>query len=258
MQANSKKLSNQTDTPCRSRRACDRCHAIKERCSWLPGSNICIRCIRLKYKDCRVNRPLKKAGRRRRPQIPRVPILNTGHQNGHSDNVSSEDVREYELESNSSVWISSPGTADSSHSDLTPATETAVYQSNIMNFTVSMFAPDHADPLEDRLLALCLGEANAVGRFTIGASFHKRHQQAMLNRIFIASPVLKDAFLSCAVVLASFQNVQLSESLQLLCRKKAATSISTLRALHPTTREELQICLVLGVAIMTFALCEFP
>ncbi|PSR76562.1 hypothetical protein BD289DRAFT_446496 [Coniella lustricola] len=46
-------------------RACDRCHASKERCRWVADSTSCERCSRLQH-VCRNDRPAKKAGRRPR------------------------------------------------------------------------------------------------------------------------------------------------------------------------------------------------
>lgn len=44
-------------------KSCDRCHSIKERCSWTQGSDRCARCARLGF-SCRITRPAKKLGRR--------------------------------------------------------------------------------------------------------------------------------------------------------------------------------------------------
>lgn len=52
-------------------RSCDRCHAIKERCEWSPGSVTCRRCTRLRH-VCKSVRPQKPPGRR--PQLyPQTP-----------------------------------------------------------------------------------------------------------------------------------------------------------------------------------------
>ena len=125
-----------------------------------------------------------------------------------------------------------------------------------MSYDLSPFIPhsNQLEPDESNLLALCLGTADSVGRFTIGQSFHKRHQKAMLLRLDTAGPVLKDAFISCAVILAAFQNIELPQSQHRLCQTKAAASISTLRSLHPMTPQDVSVCLTLGVTITTFAL----
>jgi hypothetical protein len=57
------------DTPLR--RACDRCHNIKERCQWLSGSDICQRCLRLGH-DCQTLRPVQKLGRKPRSRTIRT------------------------------------------------------------------------------------------------------------------------------------------------------------------------------------------
>ena len=125
-----------------------------------------------------------------------------------------------------------------------------------MSYDIPILIPHYGPPEaeESNLLALCFGTADSVGRFTIGPSFHKQHQRAMLVRLDMAGPVLRDAFTSCAVILAAFQNIELPQSQHRLCEAKAAASISTLRSLHPIDRQDVSICLTLGVTITTFAL----
>lgn len=250
-------MTTTTNIPPRSKRACDRCHSLKERCCWLPNSTICTRCMRLRYNDCQINRPLKKVGRKRRPQISRKPILSMNSQNGHSESVTSEDSGSSEQDSDTAMWSSSPGTTISSIPDASSIAETTVHIPSINDLPNHLFPSDQIEPLEEYLWPICLGMTSPVGRFTIARQFHRSHQEVLLSRLISAFPLLKDGVLSCAVVFASLQNIQMPGEVQALCRKKAASSLSTFRSLQLTTKQDVQTCLALGTAITTFALCKF-
>ncbi|KAH6962194.1 hypothetical protein BKA56DRAFT_699281 [Ilyonectria sp. MPI-CAGE-AT-0026] len=68
-------------------RACDRCHAIKERCVWPETKTQCQRCLRLQH-VCETNRPTgrpgRKPGRRRREGQP-VQSHNSTRSSCHAD-----------------------------------------------------------------------------------------------------------------------------------------------------------------------------
>ena len=235
-----------TETLRQRSRACDRCHALKESCQWPATSKTCLRCSRSNISDCRITRPLKKAGRRRRGPIPRVSLFGAPDVKLQSrDDKSVFDSDVLTSSENSSIM----GCSVSPSSSSSGATAQVSYD-------IPPFVPHHEqlEPDESNLLALCIGTADSIGRFTIGRSFHRQHQRAMLLRLDMARPMLKDAFMSCAMILAAFQNIQLPRSQQRLCQAKAAASIATLRSLQPTTPQDVSICLTLGVTITTFAL----
>ena len=54
-----------------SRRACDRCHTVKERCRWIHGQGECERCQRL-HSPCQTRRPTKPSGRKPRHTLPKA------------------------------------------------------------------------------------------------------------------------------------------------------------------------------------------
>ena len=109
--------------------------------------------------------------------------------------------------------------------------------------------------MESNILRLCFGAQEAVGRYTIGPTFHSQHKRALMTQLYSAFPQLKDAFLSCAPVLASHQNAQLPDAMERFCYSKAATAISSFRSLEVSDRHDLPVSLALGVAILTFSLC---
>ncbi|KAF1837911.1 hypothetical protein BDW02DRAFT_84384 [Decorospora gaudefroyi] len=60
------------------RRACDRCHAVKEKCRWMPDQNACERCHRLQSR-CQSLRPVATAGRKPRYQRGESAIRRPTH-----------------------------------------------------------------------------------------------------------------------------------------------------------------------------------
>ena len=109
--------------------------------------------------------------------------------------------------------------------------------------------------VEKDILRLCFGAQEAAGRYTIGPSFHSRHQRALITQLYSALPQLKDAFLSCAPVLASQQSAHLPDSMENFCYSRAAFAITSLRALRIHDRYDVPVSLALGIVILTFGLC---
>lgn len=79
--------------------------------------------------------------------------------------------------------------------------------------------------LEANVLRSCFGAQEAAGRYTISFSFHGRHQRALMTQLYSVLPRLKDGFLSCAPVLASQQDVRLSENMEKFCYSRAGPSL---------------------------------
>ena len=153
----------------------------------------------------------------------------------------------------SSTTGSSPSEQTSTQSLVEVSTPTSACTTNRPSGTLALFAG--LTTLEADVLRTCFGAQGAAGRYTIGPSFHDRHQRALMTQLYSALPQLKDGFLSCAPVLASQQNVLLPENMEKFCYSKAATAISSLRALHVHDRFDVSISLALGITILTFGLC---
>ena len=225
----------------RSERACDRCHAIKERCRWICGPGPCERCSRLNH-NCDTRRPLQKAGRK-----SRHASLNLNPQRAKG-------LSRLPLETLAVNICRTDADLSSTSTRSSPAT--SVYLSDRPQDESPRLLPlfGNLDEVEQHLLQLCLGTQTSVGQFTLGPSFHERHQRAFVTHFGAAMPQLKDAFLSSAAVLANYQDVHLPEALQKLCHKRAATAVSSLRSLKVSGRQDVSVCLILGVVLTTFAL----
>ncbi|KAF4458110.1 hypothetical protein F53441_118 [Fusarium austroafricanum] len=150
-----------------SRRACDRCHSIKERCYWEQDTETsCARCARLGF-QCLNKRPLKKAGRPRLVAKPvQVPITK-----GHHDSAS----------------------PTSNDTDLT------CLASPVLSRPLSQF--DDLSTLEKQMIQNLLLSDASMDRWLVGPSFRERHHQLLVSHFIASRYTLRDAFL--AVALAS-------------------------------------------------------
>ncbi|KAF7555399.1 hypothetical protein G7Z17_g2251 [Cylindrodendrum hubeiense] len=156
------KMRNETS------RACDRCHALKERCQWPQGPRECIRCCRLGF-ECESLRPLKKAGRPPRAELQRRAIL-TSRACGDARNergVGSLDMRNF-----SSVLRPSVARSLSEFSDLSGEDQHLIQQ--------VMFDDD------------------AMNTFVLGPSFWEVHRGHLISHFLVSKHSLKDAYLALA------------------------------------------------------------
>ena len=220
-----------------SRRACDRCHNIKERCQWPPDSDQCQRCLRLGH-DCQTLRPIQKLGRKPRSRPLRtVPLYGPPQQPGVINEVSPE----------------GPSSTDRSESSLTSPPDT--YQRYPSEDLGRIFQDlPGFDDAERELVTVCFAKSDAAGQFTLGPTFHLRHQTDLCFRLRSAVPELKDAFVACAVIMACHQKLLVSQTAIDLCARKAAVGVASLRMIQVKRREDVTICLVLGMVITTYSL----
>jgi hypothetical protein len=107
---------------------------------------------------------------------------------------------------------------------------------------------------ERSLLEACFAKPEAVGQFTIGKSFHRRHQKDLLTRLSKSSLQLKDGFMCCGAMFARGMGVTLPQPMIEMCERRAANAVSALRDLEITNRQDVSTCLVLGIVVTTFAL----
>jgi len=108
--------------------------------------------------------------------------------------------------------------------------------------------------LEMHLLGVMLHKQIQVDKYLIGPSFRDRHQQAFVDHLNTAMPLLKDAFVACATLLVGNQEVQQVAKNQHIGHKRAASAVCSLRFLEIHHCHDLPMVLILGVAMVTFAL----
>lgn len=107
---------------------------------------------------------------------------------------------------------------------------------------------------ERELVTVCFAKSDAAGQFTLGPTFHLRHQTDLCFRLRSAVPELKDAFVCCAVIMARHQKLLVSQAAIDLCARKAAVGVASLRLIQVKRREDVTICLVLGMVVTTYSL----
>lgn len=93
-----------------------------------------------------------------------------------------------------------------------------------------------------------------VDKYIIGPSFRDRHLQSFADHLNAGMPLLKDAFIACASHLVGNQNLQQLAQRQQIGYKRAAAAISSLRLAKVHYDDDLTTVLILGVAMVTFAL----
>lgn len=220
-----------------SRRACDRCHNIKERCQWPPDSDECQRCLRLGH-DCQTVRPIQKLGRKPRSRPLRtVPLYGPPQQPGSL---------------NESPPEGQPST-DRSEGSFTSPPDSYHRQSSEDLGKIFQDLPG-LDEAERELLTVSFATSDACGQFTLGPTFHRRHQTDVCFRLRSAVPELKDAFVACAIIMARHQKLLVSQTALDICARKAGVGVASLRMIQVKKREDVTICLVLGMIITTYSL----
>ncbi|EKV11241.1 hypothetical protein PDIG_51860 [Penicillium digitatum PHI26] len=95
-----------------------------------------------------------------------------------------------------------------------------------------------------------------LDKFLIGSSFHESHHRCFIQNLLQPGPtsILKDATVACAAVLLGDQYTQYTKTSVEVGHRRAALAVSGLRSLQISEKQDLITALVLGVAIVTFAL----
>ncbi|KAH8809240.1 hypothetical protein F5884DRAFT_794889 [Xylogone sp. PMI_703] len=199
-----------------TRRACDRCYTVKEKCVKPADNATCTRCRRLNL-VCQTFRPVRKAGRKPYPdELPSskvarnapssVPLKAIAHPIQPEDRISSTLLR--------------------SDPNLLPAEKT------LLLFLLS--EPDHLEP------------------YVVGRSFTYAEQRSLIALLPTAFPILKDALLACAGVLKRSLGGDTSEVTEDINLSRASSAMLSLRSLLVTNQKEAAVCLALSRLLTTF------
>ncbi|KAJ5746594.1 hypothetical protein N7520_011776 [Penicillium odoratum] len=206
-------------TNCSPKRACDQCHALKEKCRRTNATSPCQRCSRL-GQTCEITRDIAKAGRKPRgtrklsytlPQFS-IPI----------DSDPSLDVTPYNagLASNPVIF-----------SDLDQ------WERHFLN----LMKKDSATP-------------SPLEKFLVSPSFHESHHISFIQNLIQPTPELKNASVACAAVLFGDQSPERAKTVSDIGHKRAALAVSSLRSFQLCDKRDLTTILVLSVAMVTFAM----
>jgi hypothetical protein len=231
-----------SDSP--SRRACDRCHNIKERCQWLQGAKVCQRCLRLNH-DCQTRRPVQKLGRK-----PRHPTRAQPEPPGTSTIPLVTPSTAISTSSPSSLYGKSTERSESTASYLSPP-EQSINLDDSIRLLDSLVGLDDA---ERELINVCLRNPEVCGQFTLGPTFHLIQQRDLIYRLKGATVQLKEGFISVGSFMAQAQNLTLSTKGTELCTSKAAIGVAYLRRFQVKSREDVTTALLLGFLACTYSL----
>lgn len=201
-----------------ARRACDRCHTVKEKCRRIYGQETCERCHRLQS-PCRSLRPIATAGRKPRHQCAKVVVRAT---------------------TLAPCDDNSPRPSSPKGSNTPPATA--------IRTSLSMFTD--LDERELQLLNAIPQGQTRIDQFLIGPSFRVCHQQTVFRHLCTAT----DALIASSALIACEQGMQQNQQDRLIGHRRAASAVSTLRSLRHFGSGDLSFVLMLAYSATTVAL----
>ncbi|KAJ5929037.1 hypothetical protein N7454_006885 [Penicillium verhagenii] len=203
-----------------TKRACDQCHMVKEKCRRASITASCQRCSRL-GQTCQTARSTVKAGRKPRGTrklsytLPQFTIA-----------IDSDPSSQYPTPYNAGL-----GSNPVIFSDLDQ------WERHFLN----LMKEDTATP-------------SPLDKFLVGPSFHASHHISFVQNLIQPTPELKNASVACAAVLFGDQFSERAETVIDIGHKRAAMAVSSLRSFQLRDERDLTTILVLSVAMITFAM----
>ncbi|KAF2792381.1 hypothetical protein K505DRAFT_307716 [Melanomma pulvis-pyrius CBS 109.77] len=213
-----------------TKRACDRCHAVKEKCRWIDAQETCDRCLRLRF-VCHTHRPLATVGRKPRHHptktIPKRKIHQPPSESNSTSSSTSFDVH---------------------------TTPPYIANGKVISISRTLSIFIDLDTCEKHLLDTILHGETRIEQFLVGPSFVKCHQRVFLKYLGMATPLLKDALLaSTALIACDHDDLPISRNRQ-IGHKRAASAISALRSLSLFHPDDVSAVLIFAALMVTFAL----
>lgn len=205
-------------------RACDRCHAIKEKCHRLSPSGACVRCDRLGH-ECAHQRPFGRMGRRSRPPL----VLAKSH----------------DAENTRKSTSPSPYSISPIGSSFLPTSPLSVRSLGlgIRNFSV----------MEENILCRALTDVKILEYQVIGPNFYLSERHMLIAHLESAIPILKDAVLASAMALLSPHESTGWEISEDKALAHATSSLLTFRNLNVRSKLDASLCAMLTLVLTTFA-----
>ncbi|KAJ5085978.1 hypothetical protein N7532_010749 [Penicillium argentinense] len=210
-----------------TKRACDQCHNVKERCRRLGPNDPCERCTRL-GQHCQTTRYAVKTGRKPRGLKKLSYTLPT-----FANLPATRDTAASSLGSSPSGLSPYDGGMASNPALFSSLDE---WERHFLNLMKDILAPSPLD------------------KFLVGPSFHETHHTSFVQNLIRPTPVLKHAAVACAAVLFGDQNDEYSQTSVEIGHKRAALVVSSLRSFNVSNEQDLATVLILGVAMVTFAM----
>ncbi|KAL3447807.1 hypothetical protein BJX65DRAFT_276744 [Aspergillus insuetus] len=240
-----------------TRRACDRCYAIKAKCQPGREHGTCRRCERLGH-ICETARSVRKIGRPRATQPTSRKTPDSNSSVGSPNSITSE--------SPTTVLIST-----SPEPEPSGTFPTLLHQPS----PIPAFSQFLTHVSEKSTLEFLFSTTHFIPHFIIGPSFANSMQHSLQARFYVSSEILLEGFLACAAEFARLSGIpsladrssasisSLGLSLQVNGdsdsdphRKKNITrstlALHKLRLLHATDIPTISTMLALGTSILTY------
>ncbi|KAI0812967.1 hypothetical protein GGR55DRAFT_687854 [Xylaria sp. FL0064] len=208
-------INSEADPP----RACDRCHAIKERCEWVANQSQCERCLRLRH-VCETVRPKGRAGRK--PGVQGKQLVLGAHSSRKNRRSRVHDQRPL------FVWADFQKIHGSGHLATIPN--------------------------DQRLVRHFLFDDRLFNMFSVGSSFSEQARGQIIPHLLSSKPTFLDGLLACAMSWAgAIGHDQANPRRLTACYRYASSAIAMLTSLEVSDFRTMVDCLMLGALVSTFA-----
>ncbi|KAI1750691.1 hypothetical protein F4782DRAFT_239873 [Xylaria castorea] len=209
-------------------RACDRCHAVKERCEWIPNVKQCERCLRLQH-VCETVRPKGRPGRK--PGV-RGKRLSPGVRSARRTSSGKIDhdplLTEHRMQRNGRV---------------------ATVPRCIPGLELGGLSMD-----EQHLVRRFLFHSHVLDVFSVNSSFGERARRQVIPQMLLSRATFLDGLLACAISwVGDVDSDQANPSHLDACYRHASSAIAMLTSLQVENFETMIDCLMLGALVSTFA-----
>lgn len=201
---------------------------MKEKCRRATAETSCERCDRL-GQVCRTTRHAAKTGRKRRASTELSYTLPTS-------------VKPKIAPNNTPIF-------GADHLDTTLSS----YSARLANKSV-IFAD--LDEPERYFLNIMkdITTPSPLAKYLVGSTFYESHHSSFVRNLTQPSPILRNATVACAAALLGDQSNEYVKKGLEIGQRRAALAVSSLRSLKIENEQDLVTAIVLGVALLTFAM----
>lgn len=211
------------------KRACDQCHSVKEKCRRLSDNVSCERCDRLGH-ACRTSRNAAKAGRK--SQVSRKVT--------------------YALPSSAEIkpagYYAGASDPDSARSSLI-SYDAKLSSNSTISHDLDNWEIHFVNHIKSPIVA-----PSPFAKFLVGSCFYEPHHSSFVQNLIQPSPILRHATVACAAALLGDQYPEHAKAGLEVGHQRAALAVSFLRSLEIKNKADLETALILGVALLTFAM----
>lgn len=108
-------------------------------------------------------------------------------------------------------------------------------------------------PEEKELLQFLLGQADSMDNFVVCPSFQAEQQHSLAVQLSAALPLLKDAYLACAITMRQLQSDNVTDTDANTSIRYISKAMNTLRSLSNSRSKDAVLCQTLG-SILAFSI----